>query len=152
MSQNLQDLITKTLGVVHTAPAAPKFAASAVPERPEPEYEFRISVYRNEYGSAYIRATSADAAFDQASSDDIQWDDCGDIQWDGADTEQVDDEPVNQDELDDWDDKYGNKYTAEGTPKCSGCNWETSNPTQKLRLNPDDDNEWFCEDCCETWL
>jgi hypothetical protein len=145
MSDNLQDLITKTLGVVHTAPAAPKFASSAVPERPEPEYEFRISVYRSEYGSAYIRATSADAAFDQASSDDIQWDDCGEIQWDGADTEQMDDEPVNQQEIDEWDDKYGRKYTSEGTPKCTACDDEMSE--KKLRQSPNDDNEWFCDDC-----
>lgn len=150
MSDNLQDLITKTLGVVHTAPAAPKFASSAVPERPEPEYEFRISVYRNEYGSAYIRATSAHAAFDLVSSDDVNWDDCGDIEWDGADTEQMEDDPVNQDELDAWDEKYGSKYTHDGSPKCSGCEDEMSE--KKLKQSPNDDNEWFCEDCYETYI
>lgn len=152
MSQNLQDLITKTLGVVHTAPAAPKFASSAVPERPEPEYEFRISVYRSEYGSAYIRATSAGAAFDLVGSDDISWEDYGDVNWEDACTEQVDDDPVNLKDIEEWDEKYGDKYSHDGTPKCSGCGWETSFPQQELTLNPDDDTEWFCKDCCETWL
>lgn len=148
MSQNLQDLITKTLGVVQTAPAAtapaaPKFASS--PERPEPQYEFRISVVRLEYGGAVITASSPKEAFDLAGSEDIDWYKTGDTDWDSADTEQISNHPVNQDEIDEWDDKYGRKYTADGDPKCTACDEEMSE--NKLRPSPLDDNEWFCDDC-----
>lgn len=143
MSYNLEDLITKTLGVVPTAKAPTKFASCVVPERPAPEYEFRIKVYRQEYGVVFVQAKSADAAFDVVDVEYVHWNDYGDIEWDGA--EQSIDHPLNQNALDEWDYLYGSKYHNDGTPKCSGCDESLSE--QKLTQSPNDDKEWFCTDC-----
>lgn len=150
MSDNLQDLIARSLGVVPQAPAATAYTPSpkklgAVPPKPEPQYEYRISVSRQEYGSVYITSTSTDSAFDEATADDIQWDDCGDIDWDASEVEQTSYTPENQSEIDDWEASYGTKYTDDGEPKCSDCGYEYA--VNDLKLNPTDDNEWFCTDC-----
>jgi hypothetical protein len=147
MSQNLQDLITKTLGVVPAhaplaAPAAPKSHSGWAPARPTPMYEFRVDVSRSEYGSVYVTAADASDAYDSADSGDISWDDYGDINW--GDTEQQSDDPVNQDELDEWDDQYDNKYDTDGEPKCSDC--QTCYKASELTPN-DDDDAWYCADC-----
>lgn len=145
MADNLQDLITKALGVAPAVPETSPSASLTVPPRPKPIYEYRISVTRTEYGAAYIYATSAQAAFDKVTEYDLSWDDAGDIDWDDALSEQQGQEPDNQDALDEWDDTYGNRYTAEGRPKCSACEAELSET--QLTLNLNNDNEWFCTNC-----
>lgn len=152
----LDNDLARILGVAEP----PKVAAESVPyvghkgwapERPEPVWEYRISVYRSEYGSAYIQATSAEAAMDEVGSGDIDWDDHGDIEWGSADVEQVDgDTPANQDELDDWDEKFGNKFDHDGEPKCSACdeNFRFDDLTQ----DPGDLNAWYCPECVSDYL
>jgi hypothetical protein len=148
MSQNLTDLITKTLGVVQSAPVAYPAKASSVgwgPSRPTPLYQFSIDVSRPEYGTAYVTAADASDAFDNVTSADINWNNCGDVDWDSSTVEQVEDIPDNQDELDEWDDQYGTKYTYSGHPMCSEC--ENELPHSQLTTDPDDANCWLCSEC-----
>lgn len=149
-----QDL-SRILGVVEP----PKVAVAApysghkgwAPERPVPVWEYRISVSRTEYGSAYIHATSKEAAMDEVGSSDIDWNDSDEIDWDSADVEQTDDdEPANKDDLDEWDDKYDNKFDHDGEPKCSGCSDNCH--VDDLTQDPGDSHAWYCHDCVSSYL
>lgn len=118
---------------------------SWAPPRPAELYEYRVDVTRSEYGSAFITAESADSAFEQVSSGDIDWNDSGDIDWDSANTERSGDEPANQDELDEWDAKFGNKFDIDGEPKCSDC--EDNFRAEDLVQDPGDSHAWYCDSC-----
>jgi hypothetical protein len=147
MSENLQDLITKTLGVVPTAPiSAPKAPVKhyGIPDRPTPRYEYRVSVSRTEYGTAYVTAASDDDVYDAVY--EVDWIDSGDESYD--DYELVDDEPVNLGALEEWDSQYGHKYDHDSDPKCTNC--EDNYPLSSLHVDPDDAREsWYCASCCE---
>lgn len=145
---SLESHLSTILGVVEPPRVAAASRAESVPERPQPLYEYRITVYRHEYGTAFITATNASDALDQCQSEDIDWSESGDIEWHGADTEQESDEPVNRDDIEAWDDQYGNRYDAEGDPKCSNC--DSNYPADKLAIDPDDSNAWYCCDCAPT--
>lgn len=150
---SLPDQLKQVLGVVppptptfyKTSAVAPSSAKSGwAPPRPEEEHEYRVSVYRSEYGSILVKGTSnADAK--QAMWDEhhnIDWHDCGDTE-----VEQVDDLGVaNQDEIDEWDELYSDLFDTDGQPMCSSCR-EMFNHAHELTTDPDDESRWLCADC-----
>jgi len=147
---DLSDVIMQTLSVVPSAPighavsGTPKSKIGWAPPRPEPKYEYRIAVSRSEYGYCYIVATSAEEAYDNAEYDDIQWEDSGDVDWGGADAEKVNKTPDNEDEIDEWESKYGNRFDSDGEPLCSEC--RNLYPAAELTSEENEDH-WYCTEC-----
>lgn len=144
-TNDLQALITATLGVEPTAPVV-QYKTKQVPSRPEPLYEFDVSFSKYESGSATVQATGNDDAWSQANDigyDEICWSE--DPEVDTNDISKLSDTPTNQDELDEWDEQYGGKYDHDGDPICSEC--EDSCPLEMLTDDPDDASRWLCKDC-----
>lgn len=151
----LNDHIQQLLGVV-PPPPAPKTTPSVVsvgksswaPERPTPLFSFTISVSRTEYGSVSINAASASEAYDEAALDDVYWYDCGSADWGDAELDSHD--PVNQNDLDEWDEEYGDRFDTDGQPKCSDCG-DCFDDVSDLTPDPDcPTSRWLCKDCLPT--
>jgi hypothetical protein len=92
--KQLADVIAEKLGM-STQPSPP---------RPEPRYEYTVNVYRTQYGTVTVTAKDEFEALKLAYQADVFWYDCGKEEF--GDLEEVDG-PVNQDELDEWDEQYG---------------------------------------------
>lgn len=145
---DLAALITKTLGVVPT-PSAPTMPFNRpqphkAPPRPAELYEYVVHYYRTEYGTATVQAESKDDAFH--SDSDIDWQDYGDEEVNTV--EENHKGIVNQDELDDWDERYDDHFDHDGDPMCTECR-EYNPPSKPLleRSDKDDGYGWFCQHC-----
>lgn len=147
---DLATLITKTLGVAPSPPAPimpfNKPPQHKAPSRPFELYEYKVNIRRSEYGTATVHAESTGDAYNESY---------GDIDWHGSDDEEeitdvtlVNHKVVNQDELDDWDERYGDHFDNDGDPMCTEC--REYNPPSKPpleRSDKDDGYGWFCQVC-----
>ena len=152
MSTDLTDLITKTLGVVPTpAVAVPKAKAKVkysseeyAPARPLELYEYRVEYVRSQYSLITVQASSADEASEIASGMDIDVEDVGYGDWDESNVEKESSYCVNEEEIEEWDDLYGDKYDTDGSPKCTECG---DNYAKSDLFESEDGSAWYCEDC-----
>lgn len=139
--------ISKILGVVpqpKPVPTPTTSVSASAPARPEPLYRYTIDVSRTEYGSITVDATDKAHARDIAWGEVIEWTDYSDdVEYN--DVQRDDDAPTNQDELDEWDAEYGNKYTEYGEPMCSSCceSYEEDELTEDKQTS----SAWYCCHC-----
>jgi len=147
---NLNDDIQKILGVAPAPPPVPVFSYKPpqyedwCPQRPTPKYQYTVDVYSSRYASVTVEAADKSDARDLAwAYDDWDWED-GDM--DISNVELDDKTPVNQSDLDDWDEEYGQMYTEDGEPMCSECNDAFGSATE-LTPDADDHNRWYCATC-----
>jgi len=140
---DLKAQLMATLGVTESRVPIQRTPNTKVPRRPDELYTYTIDYVRTEYGTVTVHAADHEAANDQVWDTDIDWNETGETDVSGI--EKLDDDPVNQDELDAWDEVYGRRYDWDGDPKCSEC--ESVCCEEDLVFPDDDDSVWFCSDC-----
>lgn len=155
MTQNLQDLIAAKLGMVEPAKPLPTNGTTIwlsttnntqkgwVEPKPEAKYEYYVHYTRTEYGTATVIATDQEEASDTCDGD-IEWYDTSDVEQ--GHVELLSSTAVNQEAIDDWVHKYGNKYGEDGSPMCSECLDEYNN-SDEMTPDPDDEDAWYCASC-----
>lgn len=140
--------IQKILGVVPPPPPpAPEPKKMNwkdwAPARPEPLYQFTVSMSKSQYGTVTVHATDKHDAQEQGwHNEPDDWED-GDV--DIYQVDKDDEEPVNQADIESWDDQYGAKYDIDGQPLCSECG-TTVSAAAELTSNAEGDR-WFCASC-----
>lgn len=138
--------IQKILGVVPELPVpVPRKAikwTDFVSERPNPRYLYTVSVYKSLYASVTFEAYDKPDAREMAWSH-IDWD-WEDGDFDIADVNQDDNLPVNQAEIDSWDEQYGNQYDMDGRPMCSECGNAAYAADELTSVG---EKRWLCSSC-----
>lgn len=144
--------IATILGVVPPPPSTPapmitKTGKSGwAPPQPLERREYVLHFSRTEYGSYTVFCSDTEDPFDvfhaEATWSDINWHETGEISCD--DSEAHSSAIVNQDEIDDWNAEYQNKYDTDGQPKCSLCDAFFNHAYE---LTDIDDESWACAAC-----